>query len=147
MDKIGKIRRAHFREGRSIKCISRDLSVSWATVRKVLRSGAPEFVCERRTQPRPKIGPWESRLKGMLDENASRLERERVPLTRIFEDLQALGYAGGYDAVRRHASRGSKDRAPKAPPNPTIRELTVELARIVGFQASKRQPLPRILKL
>ena len=36
---------------------------------------------------------------------------------------------------------------PKAPPNPTIREFTVELARIAGFQASKRQPLPGILKL
>ena len=36
---------------------------------------------------------------------------------------------------------------PRAPPNPTIREFTVELARIAGFQASKRQPLPGILKL
>ena len=36
---------------------------------------------------------------------------------------------------------------PKAPPNPTIREFTIELARIAGFQASKRQPLPGILKL
>ena len=36
---------------------------------------------------------------------------------------------------------------PRAPPNPTIREFTVELARIAGFRASKRQPLPGILKL
>ena len=34
-----------------------------------------------------------------------------------------------------------------APPNPTIREFTIELARIAGFQASKRQPLPGFLKL
>ena len=94
VDGIGKIRRAHFREGRSIKAISRDLDVSRATVRKVLRSGATEFVYVRRTQPRPKIGPWESQLKGILDENASRTERERMPLMRMFEYLQALGYAG-----------------------------------------------------
>ena len=37
-DKIGKVRRAHFREGRSIKGISRDMTVSRAIVRKVLRS-------------------------------------------------------------------------------------------------------------
>ena len=37
-DKIGKVRRAHFREGRSIRGISRDMTVSRATVRKVLRS-------------------------------------------------------------------------------------------------------------
>ena len=36
---------------------------------------------------------------------------------------------------------------PRAPPNPTIREFTVELARIAGSRASKRQPLPGVLKL
>ena len=35
----------------------------------------------------------------------------------------------------------------RAPPDPTIRESAVELARIAGFQASKRQPLPVIPKL
>lgn len=33
-DEMGKMRRAHFREGRSIKGIGRDLDVSGATVRK-----------------------------------------------------------------------------------------------------------------
>ena len=61
VDEIGKIRRAHFREGRSIKAISRDLDASRATVRKVLRSGATSFAYERRTQPRPKVGPWQSK--------------------------------------------------------------------------------------
>ena len=36
---------------------------------------------------------------------------------------------------------------PRAPPNSTIREFTVELARIAGFQAFKRQPPTGILKL
>ena len=60
---IGEIRRAHFREGRSIKGISRDLGVSRTTARKVLRPGATEFVCKHRTQPRPKIDPWQSELE------------------------------------------------------------------------------------
>ena len=51
VDKTGKMRRAHFREGRSIKEISRDLGASRAPVRKVLPSGATEFVCERGLQP------------------------------------------------------------------------------------------------
>ena len=33
--RIGKIRQAHYRKGRSIKGISRDLSVSQATIQKV----------------------------------------------------------------------------------------------------------------
>ena len=36
---------------------------------------------------------------------------------------------------------------PKMPEAPTIREFTVDLARIAGFQASKQQPLPGIQKL
>lgn len=40
VDEIGKIPRAHFREGRSIKGTSRDMSVSRAAVRKVLRPRA-----------------------------------------------------------------------------------------------------------
>ena len=39
-DKIGEIRQAHFREGRSINGISRDLGVPRGTIRKVLRTGA-----------------------------------------------------------------------------------------------------------
>ncbi len=110
VDKIGEIRRAHCREGRSIKGISRPPGVSRATFRKVLWTGATEFVYERRTQPGSKIGPWQSELEGMLSENASRPKRERMTLMRIFEDLQALGCEGGDDAVRRHASRRAKVR-------------------------------------
>ena len=47
VDEIGKMRRAYYREGRSIKGISRELSVSRAAVRKVLRSEAAELVYAR----------------------------------------------------------------------------------------------------
>ncbi len=76
VDEIGKIRRAHLREFVRSR-ISRDLGVLRATVRKVLRSGATEFVCERRTPPRPKTGPWQSESKGILAENAVRPKRGR----------------------------------------------------------------------
>ena len=51
--KIGKIWQARYRDVRSIKGISRGLSVSRAMVRKVLRSEATSFSYEHRTQPRP----------------------------------------------------------------------------------------------
>ena len=73
--------RTHFREGRSIKGGGNwDLGASRAPVRKVLRSGATEFVCERRTQPRPKIGPWQSELDRFLEENAARPKRGLQPM-------------------------------------------------------------------
>ena len=43
VDKIGEIRRAYFEQHRSIKEIVRTLSVSRATVRKVIRGHKTEF--------------------------------------------------------------------------------------------------------
>jgi IS30 family transposase len=43
VDKIGEIRRAYFEQERSIKEIVRTLSVSRATVRKVIRGHQTEF--------------------------------------------------------------------------------------------------------
>ena len=110
VDKIGEIQRAHYRDGRSIRGISRDLGISRATVRKVLRSEATSFRYERRTQPRPKIDPWQS-------ENAARPKRERMTLRRIFQDLRILGYEGSYDAVRRCALRWIAGREGVPPSN------------------------------
>ena len=55
-DKIGEIRRAYFEQGRSIKEIARTLSVSRATVRKVVRGRQTEFKYARDVQPTPKFG-------------------------------------------------------------------------------------------
>lgn len=110
LDKVKKIERAHYRDGRSIKGISREMSVSRTTVRKVLRSGAAAFSYKRRTQPRPKIGPWQSELDGILLENSARRKRDRLTFMQIFKDLRSRGYEGGYDAVRRYAARWRKDR-------------------------------------
>ena len=104
VDTIARVRREFFVRGRSLKEISRDLHVSRNTVRKIVRSGATAFEYERRVQPRPKIGPLQDELDGLLSANAARSSRERLSWTRIYEELRGLGYEGGYDAVRRYAS-------------------------------------------
>ena len=53
VDKIGEIRRAYFEQRRPIKEIVRTLSVSRATVRKVIRGHRTEFKYERGVQPTP----------------------------------------------------------------------------------------------
>src|ERR1700677_1891158 len=103
VETIGRIRREHFLKGKTIREIARDLKVSRNTVRKVLRSGATSFEYEREVQPRPKLGRWSSDLDRLLTLNTTKASRERPPLIRIFEELRALGYEGGYDAVRRYA--------------------------------------------
>jgi hypothetical protein len=58
VDRIGEIRRAYFEQQRSIKEIVRTLSVSRATVRKVIRGHRTEFKYEREVQPTPRLGDW-----------------------------------------------------------------------------------------
>ena len=103
VETIGRIRRAYFAQGRTIKAIARELKVSRNTVRRVLRSGETSFSYERSVQPRPKLGEWTSELERLLAENEARPRRERLDLIRVFEELRSRGYAGGYDAVRRYA--------------------------------------------
>src|ERR1700722_7885737 len=111
VDTIARIRREFFARGRTIKEIVRELHVSRNTVRKVLRSGATEFSYEREVQPRPKLGRWKADLDRILASNEAKQARERLTLIRIFEELRALGYDGGYDAVRRYARSWAKANA------------------------------------
>jgi len=109
VDTIARVRRAFYVQGWSLKRISRELHVSRNTVRRILRSNETSFSYEREHQPQPKIGPWQVQLDALLDGNDAKVKRERLTLIRIYEELQALGYEGGYDAIRRYAK--SRDKA------------------------------------
>ncbi len=111
VETIAKIRRAYYQDGKTLKQIYRDLRISRNTVRKVIRSGATEFNYERRSQPRPKIGPWQSDLDELLTDNKRKPKRERLTLVRIYEELRTKGYDGSYDAVRRYAAHWTKENS------------------------------------
>jgi len=91
--------------GKGIKQISRERGLSRNSVRKILRSGETGFSYERPAQPLPKLGAQVSRLEDLLEANERRPRRERLRLTRIFDELRREGYEGGYDSVRRYAKR------------------------------------------
>ena len=111
VETIGRIRREHLVKGKSIKEIARDLKISRNTVRRIQRSGETSFSYEREVQPRPRLGRWKADLDRMLTTNAGNAARERLTLIRLFEELRALGYEGGYDAVRRYARTWSREHA------------------------------------
>ena len=103
VETIARIRRDHLVMGVPIKKIARDLRVSKNTVRKVVRGDETSYSDERKIQPMPKLGPWVDELERQLEANEKKPRRDRLSLLRIHEDLAALGYGGGYDAVRRYA--------------------------------------------
>jgi transposase len=111
VETIGRIRREHLVKGKSIREIARDLKLSRNTVRRVLRSGETSSSYEREHQPRPRLGHWKAGLDRLLTANVGKPARERLTLIRLFEELRALGYEGGYDAVRRYARTWGREHA------------------------------------
>jgi predicted transcriptional regulator len=101
VDKIGDIRRAYFEERRPIKEIVRTLSVSRATVRKIIRGHETEFKYERGNQPSPKLGDWVEVLTEILESEDGLPKRERRSTQRLFEELRGRGYDGAHDSVHR----------------------------------------------
>lgn len=105
VETIARVRRDHHVHHKPIKQIARERGLSRNTVRKILRTDATAFSYERDRQPLPRLGEYVSALERMLEDNQAKSRRERLTLMRMLELLQAEGYDGGYDAVRRHARR------------------------------------------
>lgn len=111
VDRIGEIRRAYFEERLPIKEIVRRLSVSRATVRKVVRGQATVFRYERDVQPAPKLGQWLEGLTQILEREADLPKRERRSTQRLFEELRGQGYDGAHDSVHRFAKAWRREHA------------------------------------
>jgi transposase len=114
VDTIGQIRRAFHDWRKGIKTIARELGVSRATVRKVVRGDETEFKYERDVQPAPKLGAWVDDLTGLLEAESALPKRERRSTQRLFEELRGRGYEGAHDSVHRFA-RAWRDKRSRTP--------------------------------
>jgi transposase len=114
VETIRKIRLAIHRDGKTIRETVRDLGVSRNTVRKVIRSQQTAFTYRRSTQPRPVLAAFVERLEQALEEDKKLSKRQRRSSIVLFEQLQAEGYTGGYDSVRRYV-RGWRKRQSELP--------------------------------
>jgi len=102
VETIRKIRILIQRDNNSIRQTAEDLGISRNTIRRVIRSQQTAFRYERRVQPRPVLGAYVDRLEEALTEDAKLPKRQRRSAVVLFEQLQAEGYTGGYDSVRRY---------------------------------------------
>ena len=86
MDTIGKVRRAHFVQGRKIKAIAREMKLARNTVREIIRAEAQtEHRYVRKDQPLPQLGAHVAPLEAMLAANLTVSRRERLTYQRMFE--------------------------------------------------------------
>ena len=101
METIRKIRLAARDGKKSIRQITKDFNVSRNTVRKVLRSDQTHFEYHRDTVHRPKLGPFIDTLTTLLKHDQPLPLKQRRTAQGYYEALQAEGYRGAYDSVRR----------------------------------------------
>jgi len=113
VETIRKIRVAYQRDRKTIRQIAREFNLSRNTVKKVLRGNATEFTYDRKTQPMPKLAPFQSLLSGYLEADASKPPRQQRTAMVLFEELQLQGFEGGYDSVRRYVQKWRKSEEGK----------------------------------
>jgi transposase len=106
---LSVIRRWAFREGMSIREITRRTGLSRNTIRKYLRSDAVEPKFELVERP-SKLDPYAERVSGWLKTEASKSRKQRRTGKQIHADLVALGYDGSYSRVAAFIRAWKADR-------------------------------------
>ncbi len=111
MGMLAKIRRMHFRDGMSLREVSRRTGLSRNTVRGWLRR--PKVVEPRYPARRgvSKLDGWTELLATWLKTDSHRAKRERRTATMLFAAVRALGYSGGYGRVSAFVRRWRAEEA------------------------------------
>jgi transposase len=96
MAMIGKVRRMHHRQNKSVREIARATSLSRNTVRKYLRAGQVEEPKYRRAARPTKLTAFVGMIVQALKADAHRPRHARRTAKALFEEIRAAGYTGGY---------------------------------------------------
>ncbi len=93
MAMLAKIRRMHFRDGMSVREVSRRTRLSRNTVRRWLQQGTVEPVYPARKRPCI-IDAYRDQLEVWLRTDSHRPKRDRRTAKVLFHQLQAQGFPG-----------------------------------------------------
>ena len=99
MDMIGKVRRMHRRDNKSVREIARLTGLSRNTVAKWLEApleGQPKY--RREAQP-SKLTAFHEALEQALKADSHRPRRERRTARALYAEVKAGGYEAGYTRV------------------------------------------------
>ena len=110
MEQWISIRRRVLVEGVSKRQILRETGMHWRTLEKVLRHGVPPGYRRSEPPPKPKIGPYLSKITEILDADRQMPRKQRHTAKRIWQRLMdEEGFDGGYTTVK-DAVRELRDR-------------------------------------
>jgi len=99
VDKIERIRRAYYVEGKSMRQIEREHHHSWRTIKKALASAEAREYTLKEPRKAPVLGPYRKRIEGLLAESEGMPGKHRLTGRRIYELLREEGYAGSESSV------------------------------------------------
>ncbi|MBE3588755.1 MAG: hypothetical protein IMW93_09445 [Thermoanaerobacteraceae bacterium] len=103
VDTKDRIRELYFKEGQSIRAISRMLKVARKTVKRALADAEPPRYHLTKEKPKPVIGPFLPIIHQWLEEDQQRPPKQRHTAKRIFERLKdEHNYQGSEETVRRY---------------------------------------------
>jgi len=122
-------------EGRGLREIARHLGWGLHTVQRYDRAATWQEMADGRWK-----GPRASKLdpfKAHLDQHTG---GGHGSFTRLFHQIQELGYDGSYSVVRDYLDQHRPARAPLPEPPPTVREVTNWLTRRPGTLTQDERP-------
>lgn len=99
MEMIGKVRRMHMRDKKSVRKIARMTGLSRNTVAKWLQAPVKERPKYRRAAQGTKLTPFHDAIVQALQADARRVKGERRTARALHEELKAAGYGGGYSRL------------------------------------------------
>jgi transposase len=108
LEQYDRIRRMFHLEEKSGRQIATELGISRQTVTRALRSDQPPTYTLSKPRQAPQLGPYQVRLEALLTENRRLPKKQRYTAHKLFQLLQAEGYAGSESSVQAYAVRWRK---------------------------------------
>lgn len=133
---LAKIRRMHFRDGMSIREVSRRSGLSRNTVRRWLLEVdvvEPKYPVRKSWSA---LLVWREHLMTALRADAMRPKRDRRTILMLYEEIRALGYAGSYCGVTWWIRRWRAEEAAAASQRSAFIPLQFDLGDAFQFDWS-----------
>ncbi len=100
MEKIERIRRAYYVEGKSMRQIEREYHHTYRTIKKALASAEARRYNLKEAREAPVLGAYKARIEELLAQNEQLPGKHRLTGRRIYELVREEGYEGSLSGVR-----------------------------------------------